>query len=92
MSTIECVDISHLYGKNVVGASVCWSNGEFIKSRYRRYKITNEKNDDFTAIYELMSRKANNILDDSEQKSDLYIIDGGIGQLNAALKAFKEKI
>lgn len=91
VSTIECVDISHLYGKNVVGGSVCWSNGEFIKSRYRRYKITNEKNDDFTAIYELMSRKANNILDDSEQKSDLYIIDGGIGQLNAALKAFKEK-
>ncbi|MGC8925988.1 MAG: excinuclease ABC subunit UvrC [Calditerrivibrio sp.] len=91
VNTIECVDISHLYGKNVVGASVCWSNGEFIKSRYRRYKITNETNDDFTAIYELMSRKANNILDGSEQKSDLYIIDGGIGQLNAALKAFKEK-
>jgi|GEM_PF-2391012 len=89
--TIECIDISHLYGKNVVGASVCWQNGDFVKNRYRKYRISNEKNDDFSSIYELMSRKAENITEGSEEKSDLYIIDGGIGQLNAAIKAFKDK-
>lgn len=91
VESIECIDISHLYGTNVVGASICWSNGDFIKKRYRKYKMTQQTNDDFTSIFELMKRKAENILEGSEELADLYIIDGGVGQLNAAIKGFKEK-
>lgn len=91
IESIECIDISHLYGTNVVGASICWSNGDFIKKRYRKYRITQQSNDDFASIYELMKRKADNILEGSEESADLYIIDGGVGQLNAAIKGFKEK-
>lgn len=90
LETIECIDISHLYGANTVGASICWEANRFNKSRYRKYRIKNEANDDFFAIYELMKRKGENILNNTEEKADLYLIDGGIGQLNSAIKGFNE--
>ncbi|MCX8084899.1 MAG: excinuclease ABC subunit UvrC [Calditerrivibrio sp.] len=88
--TIECIDISHLYGNNTVGASICWCHGDFIKKRYRRYKIKQALNNDFESIYEVMMRKAKNIIEGNEEGADIYLIDGGPGQLNAALKALKE--
>lgn len=90
LETIECIDISHLYGKNTVGASICWEINRFNKKRYRKYRIKNEANDDFFAIYELMKRKGEDILANKEEKADLYLIDGGLGQLNAAIKGFNE--
>lgn len=90
--TVQCVDISHLSGDMTIGASVYWKKDiGFVKKYYRKYNIRNVDNDDVKAIYQVMSRKAENIIDGSEQNSDLYIIDGGKGQLNAAVKAFEEK-
>ncbi|MEF3254994.1 MAG: excinuclease ABC subunit UvrC [Deferribacterales bacterium] len=90
IQTIECIDISHLYGTNTVGASICWTPKGFEKSKYRKYRIKLEGNDDFYAIYELMKRKGEKIIAQKEEQADLYLIDGGIGQLNSALKGFKE--
>lgn len=90
---IECLDISHISGNYTVGASICFDLEEmkFIKMRYRKYKINDIENDDFKSIYQLMVRKINKIKEKKDEKSDLYIIDGGIGQLNAALNACKHE-
>ncbi|MBQ3032830.1 MAG: hypothetical protein IJD28_00495, partial [Deferribacterales bacterium] len=84
---VECVDISHLAGNYTVGVSVCAINGEFSKKNYRKYKIKSADNNDFQSMFELFSRKGENIAEGSEGKADIYIIDGGIGQLNTVLKA-----
>lgn len=87
VSRIECVDISHLGGEWTVGVSVAAVNGEFAKQHYRKYRIKSAENDDFQSMSELFNRKGENIREGSEEAADLYIIDGGIGQLNSAMKA-----
>jgi len=88
---IQCVDISHLSGEMTVGASVFWDKSKgFVKNNYRKYNLKNLSNNDVEAVYQLVRRKAENIVQGSEQGSDVYIIDGGIAQLNAAVKAFGE--
>ncbi|GAB1535141.1 excinuclease ABC subunit UvrC [Geovibrio sp. ADMFC3] len=87
---IECVDISHLGGNHTVGVAVTSIDGSFAKGEYRKYKIKSAENDDFTSIYELFSRKMENIAEGTEKSADLYIIDGGIGQLNSAVRAAEE--
>lgn len=88
---IECVDISHLGGKGTVGVSVASEDGEFAQSTYRKYKIKTAGNDDFVSIYELFSRKFQNVREGSEPLADLYVVDGGPGQLNSAIKAAEEE-
>lgn len=91
IKTIQCVDISHFSGEMTVGASVFWDNNRgFVKKNYRKYNLSNLSNNDVEAIYQLVKRKAENIVQGSEEGSDIYIIDGGIAQLNAAVKAFGE--
>ncbi|QAR32867.1 excinuclease ABC subunit UvrC [Geovibrio thiophilus] len=87
---IECIDISHLGGNHTVGVAVTGIDGHFAKGEYRKYKIKSAENDDFTSIYELFTRKMENIAEGSETAADLYIIDGGIGQLNSAVRAAEE--
>lgn len=92
---IECIDISHISGSYTVGASVCYDllDMKFVKNRYRKYRIKDVENDDFKSIYQLMIRKINKIKENKDEKSDLYIIDGGLGQLNAAVNAcLKENV
>ncbi|HCW93185.1 MAG TPA: hypothetical protein DHM44_05845 [Flexistipes sinusarabici] len=89
IKTIQCVDISHLSGEMTVGASVFWDKSRgFVKNNYRKYNLKNLSNNDVEAVYQLVRRKAENIAHGSEEGSDIYIIDGGIAQLNAAVKAF----
>ncbi|MCB0318469.1 MAG: excinuclease ABC subunit UvrC, partial [Bdellovibrionales bacterium] len=84
---IECVDISNLQGSNIVGAHVVFFDGVPDKKNYRRYKISNQgKPDDFSAIYEVVYRRLTKSLETGDFP-DLLIIDGGLGQLNAAIKA-----
>lgn len=90
ISSIECVDISHLGGTGTVGVSVAAVDGEFEKGRYRKYRIKSAENDDFVSIYELFSRKFENVKSGKEPAADLYIVDGGIGQLNSAVKAAED--
>ena len=87
---IECIDISHLGGNHTVGVAVTSLDGQFAKGEYRKYKIKSAENDDFTSIYELFSRKMENIKEGTEPAADLYIVDGGIGQLNSAVRAAEE--
>jgi len=89
--SIECIDISHLYGSHTVGVSIYFENGNFVKNRYKRYKIKSANNDDFQSIYELFKRKGAKILQNEEKLADLYIIDGGKGQLTSAIRAFAEQ-
>ena len=88
---LECVDISHLSGNHTVGVSIAWHDNDFHKKSYRKYKITTAENDDFKAIYEVFTRKAKKIIANKEKQADIYIIDGGIGQLNVAVKTFEEQ-
>ncbi len=87
---VECIDISHLGGEFTVGVSVAAVNGEFAKQYYRKYRIKTAGNDDFQSMSELFIRKGENIREGSEDQADLYIIDGGIGQLNSAIKAAED--
>jgi len=87
---IECVDISHLGGSGTVGVSIVSVDGEFLKAGYRKYRIASAENDDFASIYELFCRKFENVKEGTEKPADLYIVDGGIGQLNSAIKAADE--
>jgi excinuclease ABC subunit C len=88
----ECVDISHLGGENTVGVSVVSEEGEFLKKDYKKYRIKTAANNDVQAITELFERKTANIADGSETAADLYLIDGGISQLNAACAVLKKTL
>jgi excinuclease ABC subunit C len=87
---IECIDISHLGGDSTVGVSVVGEDGRFVKKDYKKYKIRHVGNNDVHAIKELMQRKMVHVEDGTEAEADLYLIDGGISQLNAAVAVLKE--
>ncbi|HIH18535.1 TPA: excinuclease ABC subunit UvrC [Candidatus Micrarchaeota archaeon] len=89
--TIECFDISNLYGTSVVGSMVQFVNGKPNKSGYRRFRIrTVEGQDDFASMKEVVFRRYCRIKKEGSQLPDLVLIDGGAGQLNAALSALSE--
>jgi excinuclease ABC subunit C len=92
---IECYDISHIQGSDIVGSMVVFENGLPKKNKYRRFKIKTLKNqDDYQAINEMLSRRLKRMQELTEvnlkngwhEKPDLMIIDGGRGQLNAAIE------
>jgi excinuclease ABC subunit C len=92
--TIEGVDIAHLSGKEKVASLVAFIDGLPFKPGYRRYKIrTVEGVDDFASIREVISRRfrhAESRGDEPEHvPPDILLIDGGKGQLNAALEVFR---
>jgi excinuclease ABC subunit C len=86
---IEAFDISNLKEKFAVGGSVAFYDGRPSKQRYRRYRIkrTSGQND-FVMIHEIVSRRVKD-LKKERKKPDLLLIDGGKGQLNAAIDAIK---
>ncbi len=78
-------------GSGTVGVSIVAVDGEFSKPGYRKYRIASAENDDFASIYELFCRKFANVKEGGTEKpADLYVVDGGIGQLNSAIKAAKD--
>jgi len=89
-NVIECFDVSHISGTSTVGSMVQFRNGRSIKSNYRRYKIKSYLgNDDFSGIYEIVIRRYKRVKEEDKEFPDLIIIDGGKGQLNAALDSLK---
>jgi excinuclease ABC subunit C len=89
---IEGVDIAHLGGTDTVASLVQFLDGLPFKPGYRRYKIQNvEGIDDFRSIHEVISRRFRRLSDDQDAFPDLLMIDGGKGQLNAALAAFRDQ-
>ncbi|MDG2030422.1 MAG: excinuclease ABC subunit UvrC [Phycisphaerales bacterium] len=87
---IEGIDIAHLAGNETVGSKVCFIDGRPFKDAYRRYRIRSVDNDDYMAIREVVSRRYRDAGAGNELYPDVVLIDGGLGQLHAALEAFKE--
>ena len=86
---MECFDISHISGTFVVASMVRFTDGRPDKDQYRRFSIKSFiGNDDFKAMEEVVGRRYRRLIAEKKQFPDLVVIDGGRGQIGAALKAF----
>jgi excinuclease ABC subunit C len=86
---MEGIDIAHLQGGETVGSKVCFIDGRPFKDGYRRYRVRTADNDDYMAIREVVSRRYRDAGEGNELYPDVILIDGGLGQLHAALEAFE---
>jgi excinuclease ABC subunit C len=87
---VEGIDIATLQGESSVGSLVCFIDGKPFKNGYRRYKIkTVEGMDDYAMIREVIARRYRHAAAAEELYPDVILIDGGLGQLHAALEAFE---
>jgi excinuclease ABC subunit C len=88
---VECFDNSNLQGTNAVAAMVCFKNGLPSKGDYRHFNIkTVEGIDDFASMKEVVFRRYKRVIDEKKSFPNLVIIDGGKGQLNAAMESIVE--
>lgn len=85
---IEGIDIAHLAGDETVGSKVAFIDGRPFKEGYRRYRVRGVSNDDYRAIAEVVARRYRDAGAGEELYPDVVLIDGGVGQLNAALETF----
>jgi len=84
---IEGYDISHMQGTNVVASMVVFTNGVSDKGEYRKFKTRKEHNNDFYNMNETITRRLSEKNVKAWGKPSLFLIDGGKGQLDAAIKA-----
>jgi excinuclease ABC subunit C len=88
---IECFDNSNFQGSYPVSAMVCFKNGEPSKNDYRHFNVkTVEGINDFATMKEAVYRRYKRVIEESLPWPDLVIIDGGKGQLSAAIEALEE--
>ena len=88
---IECFDISNIQGSDAVASMVVWKAGKPSRKDYRSYNIrTVEGPDDFASMAEAVTRRYRRLLGEDKPLPDLVVIDGGAGQLGAAVKAAAE--
>jgi excinuclease ABC subunit C len=88
--TIEGMDIAHIQGQDTVASLVSFLDGLPFKPGYRRFKIKSvEGVDDFASMREVVTRRFRRLNEEDEVFPDILLIDGGKGQLNAAVDAFK---
>jgi excinuclease ABC subunit C len=88
--TIEGVDIAHLGGDETVASLVQFIDGVPFKPGYKRFRIRGvEGIDDFASIHEVVARRFKRLEDEGQVFPDILLIDGGKGQLNAGLAAFR---
>ncbi len=87
---IEGIDIAHLQGGEMVGSKVCFIDGVPFKDGYRRYRIKHkEGNNDYLSIQEVVARRYREAGTNNELYPHVILIDGGLGQLHAAMDVFK---
>lgn len=84
---IEGYDISHMQGTNVVASMVVFTNGVSDKGEYRKFKTHKEHNNDFFNMNETVGRRLTEKNVKAWGKPSLFLIDGGKGQLDAAVRA-----
>jgi len=85
---IEAFDISNIQGTDPVASMVCFVNGKAHRSDYRHFRIrTKSTPDDFAMMREAVGRRYSRLKSEGQAFPDLILIDGGKGQLNAALEA-----
>ncbi len=88
---VECFDISHFQGHQTVGSMVCFVGGKPNRDHYRKFKIRDVAGiDDFKSMRETVYRRYKRLQAEKAALPDLILIDGGKGQLGAALEALKE--
>jgi excinuclease ABC subunit C len=88
---IECFDNSNFQGTNAVSACVVFKNGKASKADYRHFNVkTVEGPDDFATMKEVVLRRYSRLLNENQSLPQLIVIDGGKGQLGAALDALEE--
>ena len=88
---IECFDNSNFQGSYPVSAMVCFKNGEPSKKDYRHFNIKSVQGiNDFASMKETVFRRYRRLLEEQHPFPQLVIIDGGKGQLNAAVEALDE--
>lgn len=99
---IECYDISHVQGTNVVGSMIVFEDGKAAKNEYRRFKIQgDERNDDFANMRQMLRRRLRYLMPDAggvnmgrekkfAKRPNLLLIDGGRAQLNVAREVLQE--
>ncbi len=82
-----CIDISTNQGRDTVGSLVWFEAGRPKKAEYRRFRIRGAPQDDFAAVHEVVTRYLSRRIAEEKALPDLMVIDGGKGQLGAALDA-----
>lgn len=87
---IELFDNSNLFGTFNVSGMVVFVMGKPSKNDYRKFKITNDKNDDYGTMREVIYRRYFRLLKDGLEKPNLVIVDGGLGQINVAREVIRE--
>lgn len=87
---IELFDNSNLFGTFNVSGMVVFVMGKPSKNDYRKFKITNDKNDDYGTMREVIYRRYFRVLKDGLEKPNLVIVDGGLGQINVAREVIGE--
>ncbi len=95
INLIEVYDNSHIQGSDSVGALICFSNEGFVKKRYRKFNIKNEKvkNDDFGMMKEVLFRRFSKAIKEksgSLSLPELIFIDGGKGQYSVSREVLNE--
>ncbi len=88
---IECFDNSNFQGTDPVSSMVCFVDGRPRRSEYRKYKVrTVEGPDDFATMAEAVTRRYSRVMSEGLALPDLIVIDGGKGQVSAAVGSMKE--
>lgn len=85
---VECFDVSHIQGSDIVASLVVWEAGRMKKSDYRKFIIKSvSRSDDFASMREVVGRRYRRLLEERKPLPDLILVDGGIPQLHAAAVA-----
>jgi len=88
---IECFDVSHTMGEAAVASCVVYDRHDMQKSEYRRYNLREvTPGDDYAATHQVLARRYQRVTAQDGKVPDLILIDGGRGQVNAALAALAE--
>ena len=88
---IECFDCSNIQGDYPVAAMVCFKNARPDKSEYRHFNIRNvEGPNDFASMEEIIHRRYKRLIEEKKPVPQLIIVDGGKGQLNAAITSLQK--
>ena len=89
---IECFDISNIQGSDIVASMVVFEDGLPKKADYRKFRVKSVSGapDDFASMREVVGRRYKRLLEEGKDLPDLVLIDGGKGQLGAAVEALEE--
>ncbi|MFN3367735.1 MAG: excinuclease ABC subunit UvrC, partial [Exiguobacterium mexicanum] len=92
LSRVDIIDNANIQGADAVSALVVFEDGKPLKKEYRKYKIrTVQGPDDYETMREVVRRRFRRLLTEEKRLPDLLLIDGGIGQLNAALDVLQNE-